>query len=84
MLKTDVSNYQKNFAGPAITTGEVSRSHFTNHNYDHNVRMNGREVFSLPNDANSGQKHKVHHSGQKPKNTLLNKDSKIKAASILS
>ena len=59
MLKTDVSNYQKNFAGPAITTGEVSKSHFTNHNYDHNVRMNGGEVFSLPNDANSRQKHKM-------------------------
>ena len=84
MLKTDVSNYQKNFAGPAITTGEVSNSHFTNHNYDHNVRMNSGEVFSLPNDANRGQKHKVYHSGQKPKNTLLNKDSKVKAASILS
>ena len=46
MLKTDVSNYQKNFAGPAITTGEVSNSHFTNHNYDHNVRMNGGEMVA--------------------------------------
>ena len=46
MLKTDVSNYQKNFAGPAITTGEVSKSHFTNHNYDHNMRMNGGEMVA--------------------------------------
>ena len=84
MLKTDVSNYQKNLLSHWITTAEVSSSHFTNHNYDHNVWMNVGEVFSLPNDANSGQKHKVHHSGQKSKNTLLNKDSKIKAASILS
>ena len=59
MLKTDVSNYQKNLLSHWITTEEVSSSHFTNHNYDHNVRMNGGEVFSLPNDANSRQKHKM-------------------------
>ena len=84
MLKTDVSNYQKNLLSHWITTEEVSSLHFTNDNYDHNMRMNGGEVFSLPDGANSGQKHKVQHSGQKPKNSLLNKDSKIKAASILS
>ena len=55
MLKTDVSNCQRNFAGTAITTGEVSNSHFTNHNYDHNVWMNAGEVFSLPNDAIAGK-----------------------------
>ena len=58
-FKTDVSNYQKNLLSHWITTEEVSSSHFTNHNYDHNVRMNGGEVFSLPNDANSRQKHKI-------------------------
>ena len=45
MLKTDVSNYQKNLLSHWITTEEVSSSHFTNHNYDHNARMNGGEVF---------------------------------------
>ena len=59
MLKTDVSNYQKNLLSHSITTEEVSSSHFTNHNYDHNARMNGEEAFSLPNDANSRQKHKM-------------------------
>ena len=46
MLKTDVSNYQKNLLSHWITTEEASSSHFTNHNYDHNVRMNVGEMIA--------------------------------------
>ena len=59
MLKTDVSNYQKILLSHWITTEEVSSSHFTNSNYDHNVWMNDGEMFSLPNDANCRQKHNM-------------------------